>query len=202
MDGSSGVRGSKGTNGIWTFSSDAITPGRRSDYGNICDVRKSWAFEPGLTDAEFYPRLISFVACFVTRWTVQLLLMSVPEMILYPLTFRHILSTTNMVALRQILSPEVIKRRKEQNSLNIYLTFLNWLAQFVTNMLLIVMRNFMFGQNLLLHGLFALLHLTINFSVLPIFYVIAADDEIKKALSERNFVRVFRLLLSFDSYNT
>ena len=181
---------------------DALTPGRRSDYGNICDVRRSWAFEPGLTNAEFYPRLISCLLCVVTRWTVTLMLMSVPEMILYPLTFRHILSTTNMVALRQILSPEVIKRRKEQNSMNIYLTFLNWLAQFVTNMLLLVMRNFMFGQNLLLHGLFALLHLTINFSVLPILYVVAADDEIKKALSGRNFGQVFRLLLSFYKHES
>jgi hypothetical protein len=52
-----------------------------------------------------------------------------------------------------------------------------------------------------LHGLFALLHLTINFSILPVIYVIAADDKIKQAIGRRQFGDAAKLLLSFNDYD-
>jgi hypothetical protein len=76
----------------------------------------------------------------------------------------------------------VIKRRKRRNTLNIYLTFWAWLAQFTTNLVCLVLVSFFFGTHVFLHSLLALLNLTLNFTVLPIFYIVMADETIKSVL--------------------
>jgi hypothetical protein len=92
---------------------------------------------------------------------------------------------------------EAIKRRKQQNTLNIYLTFWAWLAQFLTNMFNIVLIQAFFGKNVFVHAICALLHLTLNFNVLPFFYVVFADENIKTAIYYKEYKEVIKLFLTF-----
>jgi hypothetical protein len=114
---------------------------------------------------------------------------------LYTLTFRHIIVHTRKTADAGILRPEVIKKRKQQNTLNIYLTFWIWLAQFITNLTGFIAVKMLYGKSLFVYTFVALTNLTINFAILPIFYMVGANDVIKAALSKRNFREAVRLFL-------
>ena len=92
---------------------------------------------------------------------------------------------------------EAIKRRKQQNTLNIYLTFWAWVAQFFTNMFNLVLIHAFFGKNIFAHAISALFHLTLNFNVLPFFYMVFADESIKAAIYYKQYKEVLRLFLSF-----
>jgi hypothetical protein len=118
-------------------------------------------------------------------------------MFLYPITFGYILEHTSRTASAGILRPEVINRRKQRNSLNIYMTTLACISQFVTNTVLMVLLKFFFGKFKFIHSLFAILTLSLNFNLLPFFYIIIADDEFKRALFTKQYFNIVRLFFGF-----
>ena len=125
--------------------------------------------------------------CLCSKFLISLISFSVPELVMYSLTFRHIVIHTRRTAAAGILRPEVIKKRKQQNMLNIYLTFWIWLAQFSTNLTIFISVKILFGKSLFVHTFLALMNLTLNFALLPILYMVAADNGMKAALSKREF---------------
>ena len=163
----------------------------------MCEEKRNWANESYGTN-EFYLRLLLCAGCVVSKWIFFISAAGIPEMVLYPLTFHYIVRHTDITASANILKPEIIKKRRQQNSLNIYLTFWTWIAQFLTNMCALSIMTVVRGQSLFMHGLFAVLHLTINFNVLPVFYVVAVDDKIKAALHKRQFREAMKVFFSYN----
>jgi hypothetical protein len=72
---------------------------------SLCEQKWRWTFTETVSTDEFYYRLLFYVGCFVSKWAFVVVAVGLPEMILYPLTFRHIIMTTNATAAAQILRP-------------------------------------------------------------------------------------------------
>jgi hypothetical protein len=111
----------------------------------------------------------------------------VPEMILYPITFRYILEVTNSTAKAGLLLPEVIWRRRQRNSLNIQVTCLACVVQLVGNFIFVVLLILFFGESNFYGQLAALVNICFNSNLIPIFYIIMIDDEIKRTIFGRHF---------------
>lgn len=111
----------------------------------------------------FLLRLTQYAMCICSKYLFYIVLLSIPEAILYPITFRKMIKLTNLSGLAGALKSETIKRRSQQNTMNIYVTFWAWLAQFLTNMFDLTLLTAFYGQHVFLHALFALLHLSLNF---------------------------------------
>ena len=94
------------------------------------------------------------------------------------------------------LKSETMKRRNQQNTMNIYATFWAWLAQFFTNILDLFLLHVFYGQHIFVHAVFAYLHLTLNFNILPLFYIIVADEQLKAAIFAKQYKEVVRILCS------
>ena len=171
---------------------DPITPGRR-DGQRLCDVTGEWAFEPNVKMSIFLSRLAWYSLCLFSKYAINLISFSVPELVLYTLTFHYIIVHTDATASAGILRPEVIKKRKQQNTLNIYLTFWVWIVQFLTNSMIFVSVKILFGKSLFAHTFLALLNLTLNFAILPVFYMVAANEAMKAALMKRQFRQAISL---------
>jgi hypothetical protein len=122
---------------------------------------------------------------------------SLPEIILYSLTFIHIFCHTNRTALSGILRPEVIKRRKQQNSLNLMMTFWTWLAQFITNFVYILVLKVFYGKNRFDQLVLASFTISLNFIILPLFYVTLADDDFKSAILRKDYLSIVKIFLNF-----
>ena len=118
-----------------------------------------------------------------------------PEIVLYSLTFAYIKRRTDQTALSGILRPEVIKKRRKQNTLNLKMTFWTWIAQFVTNIFYMVVMTFFYGKDRFLQSLFATFTVCLNFNILPLFYVTLADDDFKSAIMEKDFWRVLKIFI-------
>jgi hypothetical protein len=145
---------------------------------------------------EFVLRAFVLGCCLTSKWFFYLVILSIPEIILYPITFHRIIKVTNTTASTGSLRSDVIKRRKQQNAFNIYVTFWAWLAQFLTNMLDLALIHAFFGKNVFLHSICALLHLTLNFNVLPFFYIVAADEQVKAAIYCKQYKDAAKLFLT------
>ncbi len=87
-----------------------------------------WRFEESL-------KLIHYFNCLISRNLFYILTLSLPEMVMYGLTFKSIVSHTNFLAVNGLLQPEKIKKRKKKNLVNIYMTFRAWLGVNFTNIL-------------------------------------------------------------------
>ncbi len=140
-------------------------------------------------------RFAWYCICLCSKFLINLISFSVPELVMYTLTFHHIIVHTRRTADAEILRPEVIRKRKQQNTLNIYLTFWIWIAQFSTNLTIFISVKSLFGRSLFVHTFLALMNLTLNFAILPIFYMVAANDVIKAALIKRKFRQAANLFL-------
>jgi hypothetical protein len=76
---------------------DAITPGRREGEKN-CVESKRWANDSMFsTRIEHFFKVSVFISCTISRHLLYILTMSLPEMVLYPLTFRHIIKHNKQV---------------------------------------------------------------------------------------------------------
>ena len=162
---------------------DPFTPGRR-EGGRHCDDTYIWATVPDLSQGTRIFRLSIFSICKFTKLLFWLVTFCVPEMILYPVTFRYITTSTNQIARSGILLPDMVTRRRQQNSINIYVTWLACIAQFVTNIIFVVLMKGFFGKNKFYHLLFAIVTVSFNFNVMPIFYIILIDGSLKRAIFE------------------
>ena len=67
----------------------------RREGGRHCDDTYIWATQPDLNQLSKVFRLSFFSLCKFTKVLFWLVTFCVPEMILYPITFRYIASNTN-----------------------------------------------------------------------------------------------------------
>ena len=177
------------------LDSDPITPGLRGVSNNFCEDTSSWAFDPNIGNFEYSFRLALLSSCKITMTLAWIVMLSVPEMILYSATFLHIILHTNHTALSGILNAEVIKRRRQKNSLNIVMTFWTWLAQFITNLIYLSIMKVFYGKNRYHQALLASLSVSLNFNILPLFYVVLADDNFKTAILKKEYSSIIDALL-------
>jgi hypothetical protein len=69
-----------------------------------------------------------------------------------------------------------------------------WLAQFITNMFLVVLVKIVYGKDQFVFLAIGLVALFFNFNVLPFIYIILSNDKIKKALFGKEYFQMVRLL--------
>ena len=124
-------------------------------------------------------------------------MLGIPEIGLYSVTFAHIILHTNKTALAGILNPEVIKRRRQKNILNIMMTFWVWLVQFFTNIIYLIIMHVFYGKIRFYHSLLAVFTICLNFTILPLFYIVMADEDLKFAVLNKEYLTVIKLLLKY-----
>jgi len=95
-----------------------------------------------------------------------------------------------------LLNPEIIKNRKQKNNLNIIMTFWVWFAQFVNNIIYMVLIKMFLGKVRFYHSLLAVLTIFVNFNVLPLFYIVIADEDFKMAIVQKEYFVVAKLFLT------
>jgi hypothetical protein len=161
---------------------DPITPGRRKGK-SYCEDTLVWANDPDVVGFQHFLRQVQLFSCQISFLASFCVMLSLPEMLLYLITFRQITKQTNETISSGILKPEVIKTRRRQNTLNIYMTFWTWIIQFMTNLVFMVLATILPGTTKLKHLLSAVLHLSLSFNVMPILYISFADEDIKSALA-------------------
>ncbi len=91
---------------------------------------------------------------------------------------------------------EVIKHRKQQNSLNIIMTVWTGIAQFVTNIIYIIVIKIFFGGDKFYQDLLAVFTISLNFNILPLFYIALADENFKSAFLRREYLNAIRLFIT------
>ena len=165
---------------------DPITPGRRKGK-SYCEDALIWANDPDVVGFQHFLRQVQLFNCQISFLASFCVMLSLPEMLLYLITFRQITKQTNETISSGILKPEVIKTRRRQNTLNIYMTFWTWIIQFITNLVFMVLATILPGTTKFKHLLSAVLHLSLSFNVMPILYISFADEDIKSALAGRQF---------------
>ena len=171
---------------------DPLTPGRRKGEQH-CSAINSWRDQPDIGEIEKVFFFLLQVSCYFTRVLFGLLTCCIPEMILYPIIFCKIRENHKRIALSGILKPEVLQRRKQKNALNIIITFWAFIAQFVSNLIYIFGYLFLFGNVKFYHSLLAVVTVSLNFNILPFFYIFVADDEVKTAILSREFLKILFL---------
>jgi hypothetical protein len=175
---------------------DPFTPGRR-DGERHCVPTERWAFEPNINEVEQALRILLLSSCLITKAIYWIAMLSLPEIILYCITFLHIKVHTNRTELSGILNPETINRRKQKNTLNIIMTFWAWLAQFATNITYIIVLKLFFGKHRFFQALFAEFTVCLNFNILPLFYIALADEDLKSAILKKEYSMAARLFFYF-----
>lgn len=176
---------------------DPITPGRRGGETHCVETGR-WAFNAqGLSMTQQIFRIGIYVSCTLTTNTIVILMFGLPEIVLYSFTFVYIVSHNRQTALAGILQPEVIRKRKLQNSLNIIMTFWVWLAQLGTNIIYLVVMFVFYGKVRFYHHLFVILTIGLNFNVLPLFYIVLADNQFKTFLLNRDYYNMIKLFFAF-----
>ena len=177
---------------------DPITSGRREGERHCVEAER-WAFshDNGITFVEKMFKFGIFVACKISRNLFYILSVSLPEMFLYRVTFSHINMHNKNMENEGILKADAVKRRKRQNVLNIYMTFWVWLAQLITNMIIVIMVKYMFGKDQFLLQLAGFVTIFLNFNVLPFLYIILGNDGFKRAILTKEYFKLVKLLLEF-----
>jgi hypothetical protein len=171
---------------------DAISPGRREGERH-CVETEQWAVQPDVNNLNTLFRTFVLANCKLTKFGYYIFMISLPEIVLYSATFTYIQRDITTRALSGILNPEVIKRRKQQNTVNIKMTCLTWLAQFITNIVYIIVLKFFFGKIRFYQAIFAILTISLNFNILPLFYITLADDDFKSALIRKQYKDAIKL---------
>jgi hypothetical protein len=77
------------------------------------------------------------------------------------------------------------------------MTFWAWVAQFIANMLLVLMVKFMFGKDQFVYQLLGFATLFLNFNLLPFIYIILGNDSFKKAFTGKDYFQLIKLLFEF-----
>ena len=153
--------------------------------------------DPESSGIQFPFRIMFWLGCLLTTRSLWVIMFGLPEIVMYSLTFAYIKRRTNQTALSGILRPEVIKKRRKQNTLNLIMTFWTWIAQFITNIVYIVVMMVFYGKDRFLQLLFATFTVCLNFNVLPLFYVALADDDFKSAVIEKDFLRMMKIFIHY-----
>ena len=174
---------------------DPITLGRREGK-RYCIEAQQWAFTDEIDTNMHYKifKVSTFVSCEISKNLFYILTMCLPELLLYSFTFIHIIQHNQHVATVGILRHDVVKRRQKQNLLNIYMTCVAWLAQFVANMITVIMVRYMFGKEQFQHHLTGYLALFFNFNLLPFIYIILGNENFKKAFHSKEYLQFIKLL--------
>ena len=131
----------------------------------------------------------------MSKYSLGFIIIGLPEIITYFITFAYIKHSTNKTALSGILGPEVIKKRRKQNTLNLIMTFWTWVAQLITNIFYIVVMKVFYGRDRFFQTLFATFTLCLNFNILPLFYVVLADDDFKSAMMRKDFWSMLKIFI-------
>lgn len=153
-----------------------------------CFRTSEWVMEVHPGTAQFYLRLSWFFCCKTSVYITRVVMLGLPEMTLYYITFRHMLRHNQRTALSGIISQDIVRKRKKQNKLNIMVTFWAWLAQLVTNIIYLLLMYGFYGKARFFHSLLATCTICLNFNILPLFYTIMVDDDFKKALLRKDFL--------------
>lgn len=161
---------------------------------NHCAETGNWAVDTELSGVEFIFRIVLWLSCLLTTNSLWIIMFGIPEIVMYSLTFAYIKQHTNKTALSGILRPEIIKKRRKQNTLNLIMTFWTWVAQFITNIFYIVVMQVFYGRDRFFQTLFASFTVSLNFNVLPLFYVLLADDDFKSAIMSKDFWAAIKFL--------
>ncbi len=74
------------------------------------------------------------------------------------------------------------------------MTFWAWLAQFITNMFLVLVVKIVYGKDQFVFLFLGLVAFFFNFNVLPLIYIILGNDKIKKALYGKEYFKLVKLL--------
>ena len=77
------------------------------------------------------------------------------------------------------------------------MTCMACVAQLIMNTIFVILMKLLFGKFKFFHSLFAVITVSFNFNLMPIFYILVADDEFKRAIANRQFVNVVRLFFEF-----
>ena len=177
---------------------DPITSGRREGERHCVEAER-WAFshDKGTIVFEKMIKFGIFVSCKISRNLFYILSMSLPEMFLYRITFSHINVHNKNVENEGILKEDAVRRRKRQNVLNIYMTFWVWLAQFITNIIIVIAVKYMFGKDQFLLQLAVFVTMFLNFNVLPFLYIILGNDGFKRSILNKEYCKFVNLLFEF-----
>ena len=153
-----------------------------------------WVNESYPGTAQFYLRLCWLFSCkaSIINFT-RLVIFGLPEITLYCITFRHIIRHNQRTALSGIISQNTIKKRKQQNKLNIMITFWAWLAQLITNIIYLLLMFAFYGKSRFYHFLLANCTICLNFNVLPLIYIIKTDDDFKDVIHSKDFFLILRI---------
>jgi hypothetical protein len=171
-----------------------FTSGRRNGE-TYCEAAQRWAFDDTISGIEFLVRLAFLLTCKTTMQIIWIFMFGIPEIFLYSMTFYNITKHTNQTALSGMLSPDVIKKRKQKNLLNITMTFWVWLAQLVTNILYLIVMRVFYGKIRFYHNLLVVLTISLNFNILPLFYVAIADGDFRTSILAKDYLSFIHLFM-------
>ena len=79
------------------IKTNLVPIGRRGGLA-ACQDTYRWVHEPGIGDLMFFLRYFVFGSCMAARWSFYIVTLSLPELVLYPLTFSRIIQLTNTTA--------------------------------------------------------------------------------------------------------
>jgi hypothetical protein len=105
---------------VKSLSNIYLTGTRKGE--DYCVTTENWAFQTHQTKLENIFRMNVLIGCKVTTHIIWIVMVGLPEIVLYVLTFRQISSNNKNIALSGILKLDVIKRRRQQNTMNISMT--------------------------------------------------------------------------------
>ncbi len=139
------------------------------------------------------------MGCKGTQVITHIIIFGIPEMILYTNTFYYIIMNNQKVALSRVLNPDVINRRKQRNKLNILITFWAWLAQLLTSIVYFTFMKVFFGKERFIHILLSVCTICLNFNMLPLFYLLMADDDFKTSIISKDPSQFIKMLFGIES---
>jgi hypothetical protein len=70
------------------------------------------------------------------------------------------------------------------------------IAQFVTNIIYIIVIKIFFGGDKFYQDLLAVFTISLNFNILPLFYIALADENFKSAFLRREYLNAIRLFIT------
>lgn len=164
-----------------------------------CVTLGKWVQMSDSSTLEFYLSFSWLISCKSSLYITRIVLFGLPEIVLYYKIFRHVKRQHHKTALLGIVSQDTVKRRKQQNKLNIMVTFWAWMAQFITNIIYIFLMSAYFGKSRFYHTLLAICTICLNFNILPLFFICMADDDFKVAIQGHNFTAIIKLLCGISS---
>ena len=162
---------------------------------SYCTATQRWTEHAKLSSIEYFFRFYWVICCKSTIFCTPIFMCGIPEMILYSATFYHIIIHNKKTA--GILNSDAIKRRKQQNMLNIKITFCSWLDQLGTNITYLILLTFFFGKHRFSHILLAISTIFLNFNILPLIYLMMADEDLKLFVLNKDYWNLLKMFFGF-----